>query len=143
MITRSGTIGRVAYITKRLNGAIVSDDLIRVRIPDEGIRNYALQFLQSDMALNQMLKNEYGAVQQHLEPNHVSDILIPIPANWADADQLIENVRTGALSSIHKGSGYGEDINTGKVLYHSFEYTTPLPTSSLLCALLGVSCKRE
>ncbi len=97
MITRSGTIGRVAYITKRLNGAIVSDDLIRVRIPDEGIRNYALQFLQSDMALNQMLKNEYGAVQQHLEPNHVSDILIPIPANWADADQLIENVRNQLL----------------------------------------------
>ena len=97
VITRSGTIGRVAYITKRLNGAIVSDDLIRVRIPDEGIRNYALQFLQSDMALNQMLKNEYGAVQQHLEPNHVSDILIPIPANWADADQLIENVRNQLL----------------------------------------------
>ena len=75
----------------------MSDDLIRVRIPDEGIRNYALQFLQSDMALNQMLKNEYGAVQQHLEPNHVSDILIPIPANWADADQLIENVRNQLL----------------------------------------------
>src|SRR5690606_38028001 len=32
VITRSGTIGRVAYITQRLNGAIVSDDLIRVRI---------------------------------------------------------------------------------------------------------------
>ena len=38
-----------------------------------------------------------GAVQQHLEPNHVSDILIPIPANWADADQLIENVRNQLL----------------------------------------------
>ncbi len=71
--------------------------MIRVRIPDERIRNYALQFLQSDMALNQMLKNEYGAVQQHLEPNHVSDILIPIPSDWANAHQLIEDVTSQIL----------------------------------------------
>ncbi len=56
VITRSGTIGRIAYITQRLDGAIVSDDLIRIRIADEKIRMYAFQFLMSEMALNQMLK---------------------------------------------------------------------------------------
>lgn len=92
VISRSGTIGRVSYITQRLNNAIVSDDLIRVRIPDEKIRMYIFQFLQSDKALNQMLKNEYGAVQQHLEPNHVANILIPIPDNWEQVNELIETV---------------------------------------------------
>ncbi|MGN0922784.1 N-6 DNA methylase [Ectopseudomonas mendocina] len=94
VITRSGTIGRVSYITKRLDGAIVSDDLIRVRIPDEDIRFYVYQFLQSNKALNQMLKNEYGAVQQHLEPVHISNILIPIPDNWDEVSEIIKKSRT-------------------------------------------------
>ncbi|MFA0113314.1 N-6 DNA methylase [Vibrio sp. 10N.261.46.E11] len=88
VITRSGTIGRVAYITERLDGAIVSDDLIRVRIEDEELRLYVYQFLQTEKALNQMLRNEYGAVQQHLEPAHISDILIPVP----DDLSVLENV---------------------------------------------------
>ncbi|WP_424598940.1 N-6 DNA methylase [Arcobacter sp.] len=89
VITRSGTIGRVAFITHRLDGAIVSDDLIRVRISDENLRLYVYQFLQTEKALNQMLRNEYGAVQQHLEPNHISNILIPIPDDLALLDDII------------------------------------------------------
>ncbi|MBA5601882.1 N-6 DNA methylase [Pectobacterium aroidearum] len=89
VITRSGTIGRVSYITNRLNGAIVSDDLIRVRIKDESIRLYVYQFLQTENALNQMLRNEYGAVQQHLEPNHIANILIPIPDGLDKVNEVI------------------------------------------------------
>ena len=37
----------------------------------------------------QMLMNEYGSVQQHLEPGHVRDLLIPVPRNWLDAANLI------------------------------------------------------
>lgn len=97
VISRSGTIGRVSFITSRLSGAIVSDDLIRVRIPDERIRLYAYQFLQSEKALNQMLKNEYGAVQQHLEPGHVANIIIPVPADWSVVSELIDGVRDQLL----------------------------------------------
>lgn len=89
VVTRSGTIGRVAFITKRLNGAIVSDDLIRIRISNERLKLYVYQFLQTDKALNQMLRNEYGAVQQHLEPNHIANILIPIPDELEKIDKVI------------------------------------------------------
>ncbi|MEA5445553.1 N-6 DNA methylase [Gammaproteobacteria bacterium AB-CW1] len=89
VVTRSGTIGRVAFITQRLDGAIVSDDLIRIRISDEKIRLYVYQFLQTESALNQMLINEYGAVQQHLEPNHIANILIPIPENISELENVI------------------------------------------------------
>ncbi|KRD02483.1 hypothetical protein ASE33_17925 [Pseudomonas sp. Root9] len=94
VISRSGTIGRVSYITQRLDQAIVSDDLIRVRIENEAVRLYVYQFLQSRKALNQMLKNEYGAVQQHLEPVHISDMLIPVPDNWDDIADIVSKCRT-------------------------------------------------
>jgi len=89
VISRSGTIGRVSIITSRLDQAIVSDDLIRVRIEDEAVRLYVYQFLQTERALNQMLRNEYGAVQQHLEPNHVANILIPVPDESGRIDDLV------------------------------------------------------
>jgi type I restriction enzyme M protein len=91
VISRSGTIGRVSYITQRLDKAIVSDDLIRVRIEDEDIRHYTYSFLQTPAAYDQMIRNEYGAVQQHLEPNHVRDILIPVPEDWNEAKEIISN----------------------------------------------------
>lgn len=82
LVTRSGSIGRVAYITSALDGAIVSDDAIRIRISDLRLRAYVFAYLQSAAAQHQLRINEYGAVQQHLEPEHLSDLLVPIPADW-------------------------------------------------------------
>ena len=79
VISRSGTIGRVSYITKRYDQAIVSDDLIRVRIADETLRHYVFGYLQTRFAQDQMLRNEYGAIQQHLEPEHIRNLLVPLP----------------------------------------------------------------
>jgi type I restriction enzyme M protein len=90
LITRSGSIGRVAYITIRLDDAIISDDAIRVRIGNEDLRAYVFAYLQSEHAQNQLLPNEYGAVQQHLEPHHVSDLLIPIPADWSRVQGAVD-----------------------------------------------------
>lgn len=93
VITRSGSIGRVAYITKRNDNAIVSDDLIRVRIPDETMRLYVLAFFQTKFASDQMLRNEYGAVQQHLEPEHVRNLLVPVPDDPKKLADIADTVR--------------------------------------------------
>lgn len=93
VISRSGTIGRVAYITKRLDNAIVSDDLIRVRIKNEDFRYYVFAYLQTEYAQNQMKKNEYGAIQQHLEPVHIKDILIPLPDELDDIKDVINSTK--------------------------------------------------
>ena len=93
VITRSGTVGRVTMITQRLHNSIVSDDLIRVIIADESKRFYVYAFLQSKEAYDQMIRNEYGAVQQHLEPQHIKDIIIPIPNDWEDVKDVIENTK--------------------------------------------------
>jgi type I restriction enzyme M protein len=93
VITRSGTVGRVAMITQRLHNAIVSDDLIRVRISDEFKRFYVYAFLQSKEAYDQMIRNEYGSIQQHLEPQHIKDILIPIPTDWTEVLEVSESTK--------------------------------------------------
>ncbi|RIS72242.1 N-6 DNA methylase [Mycobacteroides abscessus] len=93
LITRSGTIGRVAYITEALDDAIVSDDAIRVRIENPTLRAYVFAFLQSKLAQDQLRINEYGAIQQHLEPEHVSRLLIPIPDEWSDVIEIVERAK--------------------------------------------------
>jgi type I restriction enzyme M protein len=98
LVTRSGTIGRVAYITKRLDNAIVSDDMIRVRVPDENLRLYVYAFLQSQAGYNQMLRNEYGSVQQHLEPRHLRSLLIPIPDDWSTVQSVIDAVSSAVTA---------------------------------------------
>jgi preprotein translocase subunit YajC len=93
VITRSGTIGRVSYVTKKFDNAIFSDDLIRVKIDNEHIRLYVLSFLQSGAALDQMIRNEYGAVQQHLEPQHIANIIIPVPKKWNEVKAIVNKMR--------------------------------------------------
>jgi hypothetical protein len=41
-----------------------------------------------------MSRNEYGAVQQHLEPPHVRDILIPVPEDWSLLKEQIAKARS-------------------------------------------------
>ena len=40
-----------------------------------------------------MIRNEYGAVQQHLEPQHIRDILIPIPDDWNSVASIVEKTK--------------------------------------------------
>ena len=94
VITRSGSIGRVAFITDRLDGAIVSDDLIRIRIPDNDLRFYVFAFLTSDSGFSQMIRNEYGAVQQHLEPVHLQNLIIPMPVNISAVSEVVSAARS-------------------------------------------------
>jgi type I restriction enzyme M protein len=93
LVTRSGTIGRVAYATKRLVGKIVSDDMIRVRISNEDLRFYVFAYLQSFAGHDQMVRNEYGSVQQHLEAKHISSILIPIPDDMSKIKDIVSAAR--------------------------------------------------
>jgi len=93
LLTRSGTIGRLAYVTSVMDGQIVSDDMIRVRIPSEEARAYVVAFLLSDNAADQIMRNEYGSIQQHLEPGHVKDLIIPVPDDWAQVSSIVERGR--------------------------------------------------
>lgn len=89
LISRSGTIGKVTYATKDLaENYIISDDLVRVRVQDPNLRAYLLAYFTSSTALSLMLLDEYGSVQQHLQPRHIQEMLIPVPDDW----NMVSNV---------------------------------------------------
>lgn len=68
LITRSGTIGRVIYATAYHDGAVGTEDVIRVVIPDEALRGYVYQFLSSRFGQDQLRMNVYGGIVDHIEP---------------------------------------------------------------------------
>ena len=49
LITDSGTLGRVIYATDFHDGALATNNLIRVVIEDEALRGYVYQFLMSEL----------------------------------------------------------------------------------------------
>ena len=92
LVTRSGTIGRVIYVTKQLAGRLISDDLIHIWIENEAIRYYIYLMLKHTLGQHQLLRNEYGSVQTHLEPSHVRDVIIPIPEDLLRLQELVSSL---------------------------------------------------
>lgn len=83
LITRSGTVGRVVYATAYHDGAVGTEDVIRVVIENEALRGYVYQFLLSRFGQDQLRRNIYGAIVDHIEPDHVKDVQVPVPLDAA------------------------------------------------------------
>jgi type I restriction enzyme M protein len=85
LIVDSGTagklLGRVGITTAVHEGAIGNNNLIRVVIADPAKRAYVYQFLRSEIGQTLLLRNVYGTNQDHIEPDDVKDIPIPLPAD--------------------------------------------------------------
>jgi type I restriction enzyme M protein len=96
LITDSGTVGRVVYATAYHDGAVGTNNLIRVVIEDEALRGYVYQFLSSRLGQDQLRQNNYGAIVDHLEPVDVQGMMIPIP----DDRKRIEEIGLPVIKSM-------------------------------------------
>jgi len=78
LITRSGTIGRMAYVRPDMAGIACSEHILRV-VPDEDRvpPGYLFAFLSSKYGVPLVVSGTYGAIIQHIEPHHISELLIP------------------------------------------------------------------
>lgn len=78
LITRSGTIGRMAYVRPDMAGLACSEHVLRV-VPDESRipPGYLYAFLSSKYGVPLVVSGTYGAIIQHIEPEHISSIAIP------------------------------------------------------------------
>jgi type I restriction enzyme M protein len=97
LIVDSGTagklLGRVGMTTVVHEGAIGNNNLIRVVIDDPVRRDYVYQFLRSEVGQTLLLRNVYGTNQDHIEPDDVKDIPIPLPADASRLSRVHEQVR--------------------------------------------------
>jgi type I restriction enzyme M protein len=88
LITDSGTVGRVVYATRYHHGAVGTNNLIRVVIEDEALRGYVYQFLSSELGQHQLKANIYGAIVDHIEPDDVKGVLIPLPDDRSEVQRI-------------------------------------------------------
>ena len=77
LLTRSGTIGIVSYVSKTLENQSLSDDVIRIKTTE--YFGYVYAYLKSRIGRLLVVTNNYGAVVKHIEPEHLNAIPIPNP----------------------------------------------------------------
>lgn len=78
LITRSGTIGRMAYSRADMNGMACTEDVLRV-IPDKNAvkSGYLYAYLSTKFGVPIVISGTYGSIITHLEPNHIADLPVP------------------------------------------------------------------
>jgi len=86
LITRSGTVGRMAYVRPDMANFACSEHVLRVvpnieRIPS----GYLYAFLSCRYGVPLVVSGTYGAIVQHIEPEHITGLPVP---RW---DQAFEN----------------------------------------------------
>lgn len=77
LMTCSGTIGKVSYVSQTLANRIFSHDLLRIDCRKADEAGYVYAFLKSKIGNRILLTNSYGAVITHIEPEHLATVPIP------------------------------------------------------------------
>lgn len=78
LITRSGTIGKMAYCRHDMDGMACSEHVLRIvpnvlKIPS----GYLYAYLASKFGVPLVVSGTYGSIIQSIEPEHVADIPVP------------------------------------------------------------------
>lgn len=78
LITRSGTIGKMAYCREEMDGMACSEHVLRV-VPDNAkiLSGYLFAFLSSKFGVPLVVSGTYGSIIQSIEPNHVAGLSVP------------------------------------------------------------------
>jgi len=77
LISRSGTIGNVTYVSKTLSKLLVSEHAIRI-IANK-FSGYVYAYLKTDIGKTIVKSNTFGAVVDQIEPEHLKNVIIPNP----------------------------------------------------------------
>jgi type I restriction enzyme S subunit len=80
LLTRSGTVGECTVVSKTIEGKVYSDDVIRINLKNINDVGFVYAFLKSKIGKTLINTNNYGAVIDHIEPEHLENIPIPDPS---------------------------------------------------------------
>lgn len=117
LITCSGSIGRMTFARKNMQGTWSNQDIMKV-VPNREIIDpgYIYAFLSSRFGLPLVLAGTYGAIIQHIEPEHISDLPVPrlgpIEAQSHSLIQRAADLRSEASKAIEAStSGLLKELN--------------------------------
>lgn len=94
LMTCSGTIGKLSYVSNTLDNQIFSHDLLRINANDSVDAGYIYAYLKSVIGNMILLTNSYGAVITHIEPEHLATV--PIPDAPDDIKKRINDLIVGS-----------------------------------------------
>ena len=81
LMTCSGTIGKVSYVSDTLDDKVFSHDLLRIDCKNSVDQGYIYTYLKSKVGNKILLTNSYGAVITHIESEHLATVPIPNAPN--------------------------------------------------------------
>ena len=106
LISCSGTIGRMAYARPEMAGMWSSQHVLKVAPNPDLVRpGYLYAFLSGRFGVPLVVGETYGAIVQHIEPGHISDLPVPLApeAIQDDAHRLVTEaaqMRTWASAEL-------------------------------------------
>lgn len=81
LMTCSGTIGRVTYVSDTFDNLIFSHDLLRINVKNSDEIGYIYAYFLSKIGNSVIQSGNYGSVIQHIEPEHLLQLPIPNAPN--------------------------------------------------------------
>jgi type I restriction enzyme S subunit len=98
LITRAGSIGRMSYARPDMDGMACTEDVLRV-IPDrEKVPpGYLYAFLSSRFGVPMVTSGTYGAIIQHIEPDHIAGL--PVPRLGEEMEMRVHDEIEGAAKA--------------------------------------------
>lgn len=123
LITCSGSIGRMAFSRKAMVGAWSNQDIMKV-VADPGhvLPGYLHAYIAGRFGVPLIVSGTYGAVIQHIEPHHISNLPVPRLGTIEQAahklvqqaaDELSESsfLIVAATNSLFEQAGLQESLN--------------------------------
>ena len=138
LVSRSGTIGRMAYTRAEMNGMWSSQHVLKV-VPDPNLvrPGYLYAFLSGRFGVPLIVGGTYGAIVQHIEPGHISDLPVPLApeAIQDDAHRLVaEAAEMRTLASAELRAVTREIENAAGLPPLDIRYASARPDTTLVKA---------
>lgn len=109
LITRSGTVGRMAYSRSDMSGLACTEDVLRVIPNPEVVKpGYIYAYLTTRFGVPLVVSGTYGSIITHLEPHHIADLPVPrlgeIEDKAHDLVQRAADLRVVAAAQINEST---------------------------------------
>lgn len=124
LISCSGTIGRMTYVRPDMEGMWSSQDVMKV-VPDTAKipSGYLYAFLSSKYGVPLVVSGTYGAIIQHIEPEHIANLPVP---RFGNLENQIHELIDNAANAIAKYAKLVKQARQSVLSAIGLEDPTPL-----------------